>query len=574
MDGPRVGSGRGKGAIPAHFRPPVQESEFISPLEAPAEERIEVGVLFVGAGPASLAGAIRLAQLLEESPQVRASLGDFPILVIEKGKYPGAHLVSGAVVNPVAFHRLFPDLEDAELPFYGPVGKEALYFLTARTAIRSPFIPPPMRNHGNFVASLSKVGGWLAKKAEALGVTLLNETAGVKLLVEDGAVRGVRTGDMGLDREGNPLPGFQPGSEIVAQVTVLGEGGTGHLTQAAVDHFGMARTNPQGYSLGVKEVWEVPDPLDRVIHTLGWPLRSRSRFREFGGSFVYPMGPEMISLGLVVGLDYADASLSVHDLLQQMKTHPLFRRMLAGGRRLAWGAKTIPEGGFYALPDRLSVPGALLLGDAAGFVNVPALKGIHYAMWSGILAAETVSACLKAGLRPTAPGALSGYDEAVRASFIWGDLYRVRNMRQAFKYGLLPGVVLAGLMSVTDGRLPAWRFQAEEDSAQPLFLGSRSYPRPDGELTFDKLDSVYASGNRSREDQPNHLCIQARVPEEVGEAWINMCPASVYEWGVAPEGGKMVEVNPSNCVQCGAITAKGGRLTPPEGGSGPEYTLM
>lgn len=559
--------------IPAHFRPPVQEGEFVARPQAPAEEQIQVGILFVGAGPASLAGAIRLAQLLDEAPKVKESLGEFPIVVIEKGKYPGAHLVSGSVINPVAFRRLFPDLQDADLPFFGPVEKEALYLLTEHHAIRSPFIPPPMRNHGNYVASLSKVAAWLAERGEALGVTLLNETAGAKLLVEDGAVRGVRTGDMGLDREGNPLPGYQPGSEIVAQVTVLGEGATGHLTQAATEHFGMARANPQGYSLGVKEVWEAPRPLDRVIHTMGWPLRSRPRFREFGGSFVYPMGPSMVSLGLVVGLGYADASLSVHDLLQEMKAHPLFQGILAGGRRLAWGAKTIPEGGFHSLPDRLSVPGALLLGDAAGFVNVPALKGIHYAMWSGILAAEAIAASLRAGAALGTPQALSAYDETVRASFIWTDLHGVRNMRPAFQYGLLPGVLLAGLMSLTGGRFPDGRFRVEADSAQPLFMGSRSYPRPDGALTFDKLDSVYASGNRSRENQPNHLRVQTRVPEVVGEAWIRMCPAHVYEWGVDPDGERVVAVNPSNCIQCGAISAKGGRLTPPEGGSGPEYTL-
>lgn len=560
--------------IPAHFKPPVQAGEFISRLQAPAESRIEVGVLFVGAGPASLAGAIRLAQLLQEAPKLRGSLGEYPIVVIEKGKYPGAHLLSGAVVNPVAFRHLFPNLQDSDLPFFGPVTNEALYLLTERHAFRSPLTPPPMRSRGYYVASLSKVGDWLAEKAEALGVTILNETAGVKLLVENGVVRGVRTGDRGLDKEGNRLPNSEAGSEIAAKVTLLGEGTTGHLTQAAIEHFGLKRTNPQSYALGVKEVWEVPKPLTKVIHTMGWPLRSQMRFREFGGSFVYPMGPNIISLGLVVGLDYADASLSVHDLLQQMKTHPLFRKMLAGGQRVAWGAKTIPEGGLYSLPDRLSVPGAVLLGDAAGFVNVPALKGIHYAMWSGILAAEAIFACLKAGTDPSAANALAGYDKAVKESFIWRDLYRVRNMRQSFQYGFAPGVILAGLMTMTGGRFPGWRFRGEADSEQPLSLGSRTYPRPDAMTTFDKLSSVYASGNKSRDNQPSHLRIQQRVPEEVGEAWIHMCPAQVYEWATREEGQGVVKVNASNCVQCGAISAKGGRLTPPEGGSGPEYTLM
>ncbi|MBI3287732.1 MAG: 4Fe-4S dicluster domain-containing protein [Chloroflexi bacterium] len=560
--------------IPAHFKPPVQAGEFISRLQAPAESRIEVGVLFVGAGPASLAGAIRLAQLLQEAPKLRGSLGEYPIVVIEKGKYPGAHLLSGAVVNPVAFRRLFPDLRDTDLPFLGPVTNEALYLLTERHAFRSPLIPPPMRSRGYYVASLSKVGDWLAEKAEALGVTILNETAGVKLLVENGVVRGVCTGDRGLDKEGNRLPNSEAGSEMAAKVTLLGEGTTGHLTQAAIEHFGLKRTNPQSYALGVKEVWEVPKPLTKVIHTMGWPLRNQMRFREFGGSFVYPMGPHMISLGLVLGMGYSDASLSVHDLMQQMKRHPLFQQMLSAVQRIGWGAKTIPEGGFYSLPDRLNVPGALLVGDAAGFVNVPALKGIHYAMWSGILAAEAIFELLKAGVDPGAPHALDNYDRAVKASFVWRDLYRVRNMRQSFQYGFAPGVILAGLMTVTDGIFPGWRFRTGADSEQALFRGSRTYPPPDGVLTFDKLSSVYVSGNRSRDNQPTHLRIQPRVSEEVGEAWIHMCPASVYEWGVVSNGQKVVRVNPTNCIQCGAISAKGGRLTPPEGGSGPEYTLM
>lgn len=563
--------------IPAHLKPPVRPGEFVSGLAAASENRIDVGVLFVGAGPAGLGGAIRLAQLLEQAPKVKEALGEVPIAVIEKGKYPGAHLVSGAVVNPVVLRKLFPDLKDGDFPFFGRVEKERVYFLTARQAFRAPFLPPTMRNHGNFVASLSRLGKWLAEKAEAAGVTILSETVGMKLLVKNGAVCGVQTDDKGRDREGNPLPNFQPGSEIIAKTTVLGEGTTGHLSQAAVEHFRLTRPNPQIYALGVKEIWEIPKPLDSVIHTMGWPLSSSKKAREFGGSFIYPMGRNMVSIGLVVGMDYADAALSVHDLLQEFKTHPLIWNILSGGKRVGWGAKAIPEGGFYSLPEPLHAPGALFVGDAAGFVNVPALKGIHYALWSGVLAAEAIFEALQNNRNPATPGVLMAYDLKIKNSFIWRDLYRVRNMRQAFGYGFFSGAALAGMMTLTGGLFPGWRFKTHLDSEHPVSFGEsrdgHTYPKPDNVLTFDKLSSVYASGNRSRDSQPNHLRVTIDVPEAIGETWIHMCPAHVYEWENDGSGQKKIRINPSNCIQCGAISAKGGRLTPPEGGSGPEYTL-
>ena len=286
------------------------------------------------------------------------------------------------------------------------------------------------------------------------------------------------------------------------------------------------------------------------------------------------MGEDRIALGLVVGLDHRDASLSVHDLLQEFKTHPLIRPLLEGGERIGWGAKTIPEGGLLSVPSRLSVPGAVITGDAAGFVNVPKLKGIHYAMRSGMLAAEAIYEQLKAGADPAAAGALDGYDARVRRSHIWADLRRVRNMRQALNRGLVVGGALAGAMDVTRGAFPGRPFRTHRDADVPMSVGERDYPAPDGTLTFDKLSSVFLSGNRSRDDQPNHIRVRTRVPREVGQTWVSMCPAGVYE--LRDEGGDMVEVEltPSNCVQCGAITAKGGRLTPPEGGSGPEYTHM
>lgn len=558
---------------PAQFKPPVGQDEFISGITDKPEDQVEVGILFVGAGPASLASAIRLAQLLSEEPEIMDSLGEVPIAIIEKGKYPGAHLVSGAVVNPISFRTLFPDLKDADFPFLGTVEKDAVYFLTKKNALRLP-TPPTMHNKGNFVGSISQMAKWLGEKAEEAGVMIFNEMAGMKLLVENGAVRGVRTDDKGLDKDNKPLGNFQPGSDILARVTVLGEGTTGHLSIALIDHFNLKRDNPQVYALGVKEIWEVPNPLDRVIHTMGWPLRGSKKYSEFGGSFIYPMGLEKISIGLVVGLDYTDATLSVHDLLQELKTHPMVKGLLEGGKRLedGWGAKTIPEGGFYAVPDPLHVPGAVLIGDSAGFVNVPSLKGIHYAMLSGILAAETIFSALKEKKDLLNSDSLSGYDEAIKKSFIWNDLYRVRNMRQAFQNGFIPGFILAGLMTVTGGLFPGGRFKAHRDSEKEMFLGNkRSYPKSDGEYIFDKLSSVYASGNRSRENQPDHIRIQKDVPEVIAETWINMCPAQVYEWN-EEDGRKLLRTDPSNCVQCGAITSKGGRLTPPEGGSGPEYS--
>jgi electron-transferring-flavoprotein dehydrogenase len=546
----------------------VKPSDFIAEPAAGPDERIDVGVLFVGAGPAGLAGAIRLAQLLEREPDLKASLGDVPIAVVEKGKYPGAHAVSGAVVNPVAFYKLFPDRKDDALPFRAPVTGEAVYLLTETGSFRAPVVPPTMKNHGNYVASLSEIARWLGGQAEAAGVMLLNETPAMKALVADGAVHGILSGDKGLGKDGTPLANHEPGAEIHARATVLCEGVTGHLALALVERFGLEPPNPQIYALGVKEVWTVRRPLDRVIHTMGWPLRKG----EFGGSFIYPMGETEVAIGMVVGLDHGDASLSVHDVLQQLKLHPLVKPILEGGTRheRGWGAKTIAEGGYFSIPNKLTVPGALLAGECAGLVNVPTLKGIHYAMWSGMLAAETIFEALKAGRDLTDPTALAGYDDAVRNSFIGKDLFKVRNMRQAFGgRGLFGGGAIAGLMTLTGGLLPGGRWKTTADAEHPVHGGARTYPRPDGTLTFDKLSSVYASGNRTRDTQPSHIHVRSDVPREVGDAWIAMCPAAVYEWG---EDGPLV-VNSTNCIQCGAITWKGGRLTPPEGGSGPEYTV-
>jgi electron-transferring-flavoprotein dehydrogenase len=560
---------------PAEFAPPFDSREYVAPPTDLPEERIDVGVLIVGAGPAGLACAIRLGQLLEESPETAGRLGEVPVAILEKGKGVGAHVLSGAVVNPRALRRLFRDRARVEdMPFYGPVDHESVYFLTRSSALRIP-TPPTMKNDGNYVASLSQLSRWMGEQAEEGGAYILPETAAEKLLVDGARVVGVRTGDKGLGRDGEPLPNFEPGSDVTAKVTVLSEGTQGHLTGIAIDRFGLASENPQVWALGVKEVWRVKKPLDRVIHTMGWPLRGGRKYREFGGSFIYPMGDDMVTLGLVVGLDYRDAELSVHDLLQELKTHRLVRRILEGGERIGWGAKTIPEGGFVAVPRRMHAPGLLITGDGAGFVNVPALKGIHYAIESGRLAAETAFAALQRGKTPWTPGALAGYDQAIRDTFIWDDLKKVRNMRQAFGKGFWLGGAMAGAMTASMGKFPPGNAKTERDAEQELFRTDRasSYPKPDGQLTFDKLSSVFLSGNKTRDDAPNHIKVRRDVPAEVALMWERMCPAQVYEARPEGEGEHTVEVTPSNCVQCGAITAKGGRLTPPEGGSGPEYKL-
>jgi len=555
---------------PSDFPPPFDAREYVTTPTDPEDERIEVGVLIVGAGPAGLACAIRLGQLLEGAPEIRERLGEVPVAVLEKGKQPGSHLLSGAVVNPRALRRLFKGRKRIdEMPFYGPVEHESVYFLTPHRALRIP-TPPTMKNDGNVLASLSLLGRWLAEQAEEGGAMILPETSAVKLLADGTRVRGVRTGDKGRGRQGEELGNFEPGADVVARATVLAEGTQGHLTSVALSRLGLAGENPQVWALGVKEVWKVARPLDRVIHTMGWPLRAAARYREFGGSFIYPMGDDLVTLGMVVGLDYRDAELSVHDVLQELKTHPFVRKLLEGGERVAWGAKTIPEGGFLSLPRRLHAPGLLICGDGAGLVNVPALKGIHYAIESGSLAAEAAFAALQRGQTPWTPGALAAYDDALRQSFVWKDLQEVRNMRQAFGRGFWLGGALAGAMTATKGRFPPGDSRTERDADQELTTSdrARSYPAPDGKLMFDKLSSVFASGNKTRDDQPNHLVIRRDVPQELARMWERMCPAQVYEAG---DGG--VTVTPANCVQCGAITAKGGRLTPPEGGSGPEYTV-
>jgi len=562
------------GVAPAEFPPPVEPTEeFVGSITDPEDERIEVGVAIVGGGPAGLACAIRIMQLLEDEPELAESLGEVPVALIEKGKTPGAHTLSGANMRPSAMRELFPDLDPSEWPVYQEVEKDAVYLLTKKAALPLKPMPPNFRNHGNYVTSVAKLSRFLNDKAEEAGVYVLPETAATKLLVEDRVVVGVRSGDKGRDREGKELGNFEPGSDLVAKATVLAEGTAGHLTGAALDYFDLHGHLPQRWELGVKEVWKVQKPLDRVIHTMGWPLRKGAKWNEFGGSFIYPMGEDKICIGMVCGLDYTDATFSVHDALQQLKTHQFVSKLIEGGEREAWGAKTIPSGGYWSMPRKLAVPGMVIAGDSATMVNIPELKGIHYAMHAGMYAAEEIVAALK---RDEVD--FSAYDERVRNSVIGKDLYKWRNGRQPFSKGFFVGGAIASAMTITQGFFPGGMWKQVPDAEEEMVLGGAgdSYPKPDGKLTFDKLSSVFASGNATRDDAPNHVRIQRHVPREVAQTWVSMCPAQVYEIPEDQQGNGAAEVDlnivPSNCVQCGAITAKGGRLTPPEGGDGPLYT--
>jgi electron-transferring-flavoprotein dehydrogenase len=559
---------------PSEFPPPFDSRSVIGPPTDAPEDRIEVGVAIVGGGPAGLACANKLMQLLENEPELTEKLGEVPVAVIEKGKVAGAHLLSGANMVPSAMEELFPDLPKEEWPVYQQVEKDAVYVLTKGNHFPLMPVPPGFRNHGNYVTSVAKLGRFLADKAEEAGVYILSETAATKLLVEDRVVKGVRSGDRGRGKDGGEQANFEPGSDVIAKATVLAEGTIGHLTYAAYDYFDMHGSDPMRWELGVKEVWEVQKPLDRVIHTMGWPLRLGARYNEFGGSFIYPMGEDKICIGMVAGLDYTDATFSVHDALQQLKTHPFIKKLLEGGKRTAWGAKTIPSGGYFAMPKRLAVPGMMVAGDAASMVNIPTLKGVHYAMHAGMMAAETIVESLKADIDSVN---FQAYDDRVSESMIEKDIKESRNMRQPFSKGFFVGGAIASAMTITKGNFPGGHWKQEHDSENAMFIGKAGskYPKPDNELTFDKLGSVFLSGNATRDDAPNHVRIQTHVPREVAQTWVSMCPAQVYEIpdDQQDNGEAMVDVHvtASNCVQCGAITAKGGRLTLPEGGDGPLY---
>jgi len=544
--------------IPADHQPDLPLDRMIL-RESPGDEAIPLDVLFVGGGPAGLAGAIHLAQLLARNEH---DLGEVEIGVLEKAETLGEHNLSGAVVNPGPFRQLFPDIELADLPFRRPVEAERIYWMSETGQRRIP-AAAEMRNHGNWIASICEIVRFLGEQAEALGVNVFTGFPADALLLEDDRVLGVRTVASGLDRDGKPGSGHVPAGDVLARVTVLADGTRSALTQAYLKSSGIHARNPQIYALGVKELWKTPNPPDAIIHTLGWPLPQDA----FGGSWIYPMGDGLVSLGLVVGLDYRSQTLDVHELTQRLKQHPLLDPWLAGGEMLEWGAKTIPEGGYYSIPDKLHGDGLLICGDAAGLVNVAALKGIHYAVQSGIYAAETIFAALCEN--DTSSQKLRVYDEKVRGSFIKDDLYRTRNMRLAFKSGFYSGGIKASLMSLSGGKLLGQPIATEEDAAEPRRIEPAAEFQPDGQRTFSKTDAVFRSGNATRDDVPSHLLVADEVPPEVAEFYEHVCPAGVYE----RDGDELV-VNAPNCVDCKATDVVGPRWTAREGGSGPRYKRM
>lgn len=543
--------------VPGRFQLPLPMDRLI--VRSPAdEESVPMDVLFVGAGPAGLAGAIELARLVRDDDELES----IEIGVLEKSISLGEHCLSGAVVDVSPLRELFPDVALDDLPLRGSVPAERVYLLTARGRIRVP-TPRPMRNHGYHLASICEIVRWMGERAEEAGVNLFMGFPADSLLMSKDRVIGVRTVASGLGRDGEPGADHMPPTDVTARVTVLTEGSRGPLTQAWMEDQGVGSPNPQIYALGVKELWRVPEPLETLIHTLGYPLPRDA----FGGSWMYPMGDGLVSLGLVVGLDYRQTTLDVHELLQQMKRHPLFRDVLAGGEMLEWGARTIPEGGYYSLPERMTGDGLILAGDAAGLVDVASLKGIHYAMYSGMYAARSIYQSLKAGRTDAA--SLASYDRAVRDSVIMRDLYLRRNMRLSFKSGFYLGGFMSSLAIATGGRLPRRRIEVESDADEPKRTAPARPFQPDGDLTFSKVDAVFRSGNKTRDDVPSHLLVADGLTQEIGELYTHLCPAGVYEW---TEQGLVI--NAPNCIDCRATDVLGPRWTPREGGSGPSYKRM
>ncbi len=559
----------------------------------PGRETLEVDVLFVGAGPASLSGALHLRNLIERTiktpTECPRTLGPVSIAIIEKGREIGAHSLSGAILDPVALVELLPDVDISTVPSAVPIREDHLCFLTSSRRILFPWLPASFRNSGNWIISLNRFVQWLGERAEECDIDLFPGFAGTQLLFEKGRVIGIRTGERGIDREGNRQPSYESGVDIHAKAVVLGEGVRGSLSRQLIREFRLDEgRNPQLYSLGIKELWEVPQnsqACGKVIHTLGFPLKTE----DYGGGFIYHTG-DRISLGLVVGLDYRNPYLDPHVEFQRFKTHPLVAAMLQGGKLLQSGAKALPEGGYFSVP-KCHFPGGLLIGDTAGFLNSRRLKGIHLAMKSGMLAAETLYDALVKN--DFSEATLGGYDQLFQQSWAGRELYEVRNFRQAFEPGLLAGLVHAGLQMAMGGREIRRRLEnlpghERMRTIQDYYSAKATPPpslAPDGVLTFDKVTDLFYSGTKHEEDQPSHLLIadpaicHDRCTKEYGNPCQRFCPANVYEMVEGEEGrSKRLQVNPSNCFHCKTCDIMDPyqiiTWVPPEGGGGPNFVNL
>jgi electron-transferring-flavoprotein dehydrogenase len=565
-------------------------------MENIERDSLEVDVLFVGAGPASLAGALRLRQLINQHNELAEQTGgkkleEIQIAVIEKGREIGSHMISGAVLDPRAMQELMPDWLERGAPVEAEVGEEDVSYLTQRRKFKFPIIPPPLNNHGKYVVSLNKLIRWLAPIVEAADIMLLPEFPGDQLLFGDnGQVIGVRTGDKGVGKDGKPKSNYEPGADILAKVTVLGEGARGSLTKKLVQRLKLDEgRNPQVYAVGVKEIWELPKGRVKpgsVMHTLGYPLPNE----VFGGGFVYGMQNDLLDIGLVVGLDYQDPLTDPHRLFNEFKQHPAIAAMLEGGRMLHYGAKTIPEGGLLSQPKYYG-DGFLIIGDSASFLNSQKLKGIHMAIKSGMLAAETIFEALLAERFDEAQ--LHHFETKVKGSYVYKELYEVRNFHQGFRHGRRWGLIESGVQVVTKGLglFGDLHVEAGHENLRKLHVFHRQPHKPgeyvqaeapkyDNKLTFEKVTDVYRSGTEHNEDQPPHLkildpnvCVE-HCTHEYGNPCQYFCPAAVYEVEEV-DGGRRPKVNFSNCVHCKTCDI----MDPyqiidwvtPEGGGGPNY---
>ena len=551
---------------------------------SPERERLDADVLIVGAGPAGLACALHLARLIRRHNESggKPELSAEGIYVLEKGRDIGAHQLSGAVLDPRALAELVPDFAKTA-PLDAPVTDDAAYFLTASRAWKLPITPPPLRNHGNYIVSLNKLVKWLGGLVEKEGINIFTQFAGAQVIYEGEAVAGVITEDKGRDKEGRPKDNFTPGYELHAKITVLAEGPRGSLTKHLVEEKNLSGLNPQVYSIGVKELWEVPAGRVNpgwVAHTLGWPLDSSM----YGGGWIYGMRDNRVSLGLVTGLEYHNPRFDPHEAFQKFKTHPFVRGVLVGGKLVRYGAKTVPVGGWYSIP-RTYLDGCLIIGDSASLMNSQRLKGIHIAIKSGMLAAETILEALRTG--DASAARLSAFRRKVDESWIGHELRGVRNFHQSFHHGLWVGLAHTAVQYVTGGRglVDPMRMTAGYEQYHKLDGAGPAPPRfqGDGVLTFDRLTDVYHSGTRHEEDQPCHLhvldtniCVN-RCVVEYGNPCQYFCPAAVYEM-VEEKGGRRLKINFSNCVHCKTCDIADPYQiidwVPPEGGGGPNYEGM